>query len=418
MVGNRDVAKETALGGRVVIWEEAARDGAQGKTLMTAPTRVALARATGALFGAHGPHHVIFAAGFPSIGQDEFEIIRRLAAEVDNCTLASHGRATKHDIDLGLSSLEGAKYRRTTFFIPCSDRMAEAFGLGTREDGLRQGLDMLAYALDRSGGGAIDIALSDASRAEPEFVADAIMSLHEAGAAILKLCDTVGVLYPRQASRFYQTLFARLPKGVAVGVHNHNDLGFALANNLEAVSHGARVVASSWLGLGERTGLVPTEQLLFALGHEPEQHAERLGYSSDFWLKPPDLQGIVPIAKSVSQATNVPLTVTTPIVGPGVNSISTGTPFRSPAVFQPFDPLAVLGVPVEVILTPLANGRVINAVAAEGGFRLTPQQTTAAMLWTKSRAYRHGDAVIPRGEFFEYLRTELARESVVSNERH
>src|SRR3712207_4095198 len=116
----QDLVRETARAGKLVIWEEAARDGAQGKTLLSGPQRVALARATGALFGEDGPRHVIFAAGFPSIGRQEVEAMRQLAAEVDNCALASHGRATREDIDLGLEALKGAKYGRVTFFFPLS----------------------------------------------------------------------------------------------------------------------------------------------------------------------------------------------------------------------------------------------------------------------------------------------------------
>ncbi|MGZ5970710.1 MAG: 2-isopropylmalate synthase, partial [Polyangiales bacterium] len=112
-----DLAKTTALDGGLVIWEECARDGAQGKTLMVGDDRIAVAKQSGRLFGVHGPNHVIFAAGFPSICAEEAEIVHRLAGEVDECTLASHGRATRTDVDLGLRALRGARHARATFFI-------------------------------------------------------------------------------------------------------------------------------------------------------------------------------------------------------------------------------------------------------------------------------------------------------------
>jgi hypothetical protein len=46
----------------------------------------------------------------------------------------------------------------------------------------------------------------------------------------------------------------------------------------------------------------------------------------------------------VSEYTGVDLKVTDPIVGTGVNSISTGTPFVDTKSFQPFDPKAVLDI--------------------------------------------------------------------------
>src|SRR5262249_52808529 len=146
------VVIQTAKAGGCVIWEEVARDGAQAKTLMTAKQRIAIARATGALFGEHGPFHVIFAAGFPSISTEEQEIMRELAGEVDNCTLAHHGRARREDIDLGISVLANAKHARLTFFIPLSDKTASAMGLGTPKQALERALGILAYALDRGGG--------------------------------------------------------------------------------------------------------------------------------------------------------------------------------------------------------------------------------------------------------------------------
>lgn len=61
------MVRESARAGRIVFFEESARDGAQAKTLMSAGFRVRLAREQGAVFGADGPRHVVFAAGFPSV---------------------------------------------------------------------------------------------------------------------------------------------------------------------------------------------------------------------------------------------------------------------------------------------------------------------------------------------------------------
>ena len=410
-----DLVRQTAKGGGLVIWEESARDGAQAKTLMNAEQRVAIARATGNLFGEHGPHHVIFAAGFASISAEEVEIMRQLADQVDNCTLAHHGRARRRDIDLGISALRGAKHARLTFFIPVSAKTAATMDMKTPQGALERGLDILAYALDRGGGLPVDVALMDIVRADPGFVADATMALSSAGASVIKLCDTVGGYYPKSCERFFETLFARLSGAdVVVGVHLHTDLGFALSNNLEAIRAGARVVASSWLGIGERNGLAPTEQMLVALGLDSEMLDDRLGHEANFWLTPPDLRGVVPIAHTVSQFVGVPVRVTDAIVGTGVNSISTGTPFQDVAVFRPFDPGKVLGVAAEVKLTHLASHKVIVAVAAEGGMVLEKPDVEAAMRWVKANAYQQGSAEVPKAKFFDYLRSLGVRQTTAA----
>ncbi|MFH9728567.1 hypothetical protein ACH4M4_37320 [Streptomyces sp. NPDC017254] len=99
----------------------------------------------------------------------------------------------------------------------------------------------------------------------------------------------------------------------------------------------------------------------------------------------------------------VPLTVTTPIVGTGVGSISTGTPFVHPALFQPFDPEEVLDIPPRVVLTHLASARVVTAVATRLGHALDADRNRAAMTWVKERAYRTGRAVIDDTAFADYL---------------
>jgi isopropylmalate/homocitrate/citramalate synthase len=406
-----DLVRSTAKAGGLVIWEEAARDGAQAKTLMTAEQRVAVARATGDLFGKHGPHHVIFAAGFPAISTEEFEIMRQLADQVDNCTLAHHGRARRDDIDLGVRALGSAKYARLTFFIPVSAKTAAAMGFKEPAAALERGLDILAYALDKGSGMPVDVALVDIVHADPGAVADAAMKLTDAGASIIKLCDTVGAFYPNSCRRFFDALFARLSDDLLIGFHQHNDLGLALPNNLEAIRTGVRIVASSWLGIGERNGLAPTEQMIFALGFQPESLVDRLGCEAKFWLTPPDLHGILPIARAVSKFVGLPIRVTDAIIGTGVNSISTGTPFRDTTAFRLFDPAQVLGMTPEVTLTHLASRYVIVAVAAEGGMTLEEPAVEEAMRWVKARAYQQGRAEVSKAKFFDYLRQQGASQT-------
>ncbi|MEM9460036.1 MAG: 2-isopropylmalate synthase [Myxococcota bacterium] len=399
-----DLAKDAALDGRLVIWEECARDGAQARTLLSAEQRVEIARASGALFGSDGPRHVIFAAGFPSVCPQEFDVVRELVARVDNCTLATHGRATEADIMLGIRSLRGAAHGRVTFFVPVSSKFCSALGLGSPQRVRAFALDRLAFALDHADGLPVDVALADTARAEPEFVADLAMALGECGTSIVKLCDSAGVWYPNQCRAFVQQVLSRTQGHAVLGVHHHNDLGFAAANNLAAIELGIRIVASSWLGLGERAGLAATEQMIFSLAYEPHTLEQRLGHPADFWSSAPRLNGLVPLARRVSEALNIPRRSTDPVVGTGVNQISTGTPFRASSVVQPFDPDAALGVPRELVLTQLANRGIIAAVADELGFdSLSTDELDRLLAWVKSEAYRTGHAIVPKSRFVAHL---------------
>lgn len=84
--------------------------------------------------------------------------------------------------------------------------------------------------------------------------------------------------------------------------------------------------------------MVATEQLLFPLAHDRAKTAYVLGPDCEPWWTRPDLTRLPGIAKMVSAETGVPLTVTTPIVGTGVATISTGTPSRTRAPSSPTTP--------------------------------------------------------------------------------
>jgi len=399
----KDPILQSIHAGHLVFWEEVARDGAQAKTLLNASQRVKIARATGALFAAHGPHQVIFAAGYPAICREEFEIICQVAAEVNNCSLATHGRAKKSDIDLGIMAMQGALYGRVSFALPVSETHCQIMLHQSASKTIQYAIDLARYALDKANGIPIDVALAVASREDPAFLAEAAIALAEEGVATIKICDSIGELFPLETYRLFKQVLERVPSHVAIGTHFHNDFGLALANNLETIRLGVRLVATSWLGLGERNGLAATEQLLVALAQAPERQFERLGVKDALWLTPPDLKQLLPIAQAVSQMLTIPLKVTDPIVSPEMNQIATGAYFNEPSAFRPFDPAATLGVAPQFILSHLANHGMVSVIAARLGYALNKEQVRIAFLWVKRQAYQRNSSKIPHAEFAEYL---------------
>ncbi|MFF4324175.1 2-isopropylmalate synthase [Streptomyces sp. NPDC001568] len=399
-----DVVRASARAGRVVLWEESPRDGAQAKTLMTPDFRVRLARTQGRVFGADGPRHVVFAAGFPAVCPQEFEAVRRVAVEAEGAvSVSAVCRGTAHDVRQALDSVRGTAHARIMVVVPASEAMAGVMTHGTAEQALAGGAALVARALDTDDTVAVDVCLADASRADPLLVGEHAARLTEAGAGVVVLADTVGDQLPEDAATMFTTVRRRAGDDVVLASHLHNDLGLALANTLQALRAGIRVHASSWLGIAERSGMVATEQLLFLLAYRPERTRELLGDARDAWWTAPDLTLLPDIARMVSAETGAPLGVTTPIVGDGVGTISTGTPFVHPRLFEPYDPRELLGIEPRVILTHLASGRVIRAVAARLGHHLDAEQTRAAATWVKSRAYERGQAVVDDADFADYL---------------
>ena len=107
----------------------------------------------------------------------------------------------------------------------------------------------------------------------------ALCTAEEAGASCIVLCDTNGGCMPSEA--YHVTAEAAKRLRVQLGVHFHNDMGFAAANSLLAVEAGAAHVQGTYTGLGERCGnaslstLIPTLQLkrgLHCIGQENMKH--------------------------------------------------------------------------------------------------------------------------------------------------
>ncbi|WP_154757717.1 2-isopropylmalate synthase [Amycolatopsis pithecellobii] len=385
----------------MVLWEESARDGAQAKTLMSAAFRVSLARAQGRIFGENGPAHVVFAAGFPAICDEEFDATRRVAHEAaDAVSPAAVCRGTVDDVRQACRAVAGAPQARVMIVVPSSDEIADAMVHQPAATALATVTDLVHAARDTAPEVAVDVCFADAPRAEVGLLADRAEAVTDAGAGVIVIADTIGDLLPDQTTRLFTELRAAVSDRVVLASHLHNDLGLGVANTIAAVRSGVRVAACSWLGMAERSGMVATEQLLFLLAHR----ADQLGLPAGLWPAPPDLTPLSAIAKAVSAETGVPLSVTTPIVGTGVGTISTGTPFVRPATFQPFDP-ELVGITPTVVLTHLASDRVVHAVAQRLGHDLHRGDTAAVRRWVKTQAYQRNDAVIPDVEFAGFLST-------------
>ena len=396
---------------RFVFWEEIARDGAQAKTILTGKQRVEIARKHGQVFGEYGPDHLVFAAGFVSVGPEEVRAIEELSDNVDNCCLAVNCRSNFKEIEDSLNSVKNAKYHRIAYVLPISERMCQLMLHKTPEESLNQGIEIAKFAVDKAGGIPVDVQLAGSFDADPVFIAHAAAKLKEAGIAITHLGDTRGRLYPLEVANYMNKMLRNSASNHLYGVHFHNDLGLALANNLECIKQGINLAASSWLGLAERNGLVPTEILLFLLSYEKEKIFERLGFDGrNLFLNKPDLKLLNEITKLISEYTNVPLKVTDPLVGTGVNSISTGTPFIDTNSFQPFDSEQVLGVSKKLYVTQLANHKVIMEVAKSFGFEFTDNQVTYILEFVKKIPYQTGRAIFPDEEIkqlFERVKKEI-----------
>jgi len=119
----------------------------------------------------------------------------------------------------------------------------------------------------------------DATRTEPEYLAEVVNGCVEAGATTINLPDTVGYATPDEWRQLIAWLYERVPsmKGVNLSVHCHNDLGLATANSLVSVLAGARQVETCVNGIGERAGNASLEEVAMALRLHPEVYGVATG---------------------------------------------------------------------------------------------------------------------------------------------
>ena len=115
--------------------------------------------------------------------------------------------------------------------------------------------------------------------------------------------------------------------------------------------------------------------------------------SGDFNLKM-----IVGLAKEIAEELNIPIKTIDPIIGSGLNSISTGLPFTNPKQFQPFDPKEVLGVEQEVVVTHMASKKVISHVAKQLGFEFNYDELSRILDIIKSKPYDSRNPVFKNSE--------------------
>lgn len=112
------------------------------------------------------------------------------------------------------------------------------------------------------------VSYEDSTRASPEAVKHGLRAASGFGASAVVLCDTSGDCVPEGASRhttFAVNELAKYSSATEIGWHGHNDKGLSLANAWAAAQSGANFISGTFLGIGERTGNTPLEQMILLL---------------------------------------------------------------------------------------------------------------------------------------------------------
>ena len=208
----------------------------------------------------------IMEAGFPIASPGDFAAVQAVAEQVKGPRIAGLARCIENDITCCADAVApaGAKARIHVFLA--TSAIHRKFKLKkAKAEIIKQAVKGVSLA--RKYVDDVQFSPEDASRTEPDFLAEVCQAVVDAGATTVNIPDTVGYAVPGEFGDLIQYLFDHV-RGLdqcVVHVHCHNDLGLAVANSLAAVEHGARGIECTNNGLGERAGNCSLEEVVMAM---------------------------------------------------------------------------------------------------------------------------------------------------------
>jgi len=158
----------------------------------------------------------------------------------------------------------------------------------------------------------------DTTRAKPEDLRRLYSTAVAAGAQRVCVADTVGHATPNGARNLIRFIRGVVGEEVKVDWHGHRDRGLSVINALAAAEAGADRLHGTAVGIGERVGNAPIDQLLVNM--------RLLG-----WIDR-DLSGLSKYCSYVSEVTGVPLPDNYPVVGR--DAFRTGTGVHAAAIIK------------------------------------------------------------------------------------
>ncbi len=205
----------------------------------------------------------VIEAGFAAASPGDFDAIDKISQKVTDSTVCSLARALESDIKAAGEAVSKAEKQRIHTFIATSPIHMEHKLKMTPDEVIRRAVDAVKFA--RTFVDDVEFSLEDAGRSDMVFMKEIIDAAIEAGAGTINIPDTVGILMPHEVGSRIAELSAHIGDRAIISVHNHNDLGLAVANSLEAVVNGARQIECTINGLGERAGNAALEEIVMAL---------------------------------------------------------------------------------------------------------------------------------------------------------
>ncbi len=313
----------------------------------------------------------IIEAGFPIASNDDFEAVKAIAEKVAGPRIAGLARAMDKDVRRAWDAVKPAAKPRIHTFISTSEVHLKYQIKKTEAEVLADTRAMVSLARDLASthsGADVEFSAMDASRSEPEYLAQVLGVAVECGATTINVPDTVGYALPLEFGDLIRELFRLCPAlhDVTVSVHCHNDLGLATANSLAAVRAGATQVECAVNGIGERAGNTSLEEVVMAIKTRGDHFDAVTGV---------DTREIARTSRLVSTLTGYQIQRNKAIVGRNAFAHESGIHqagvLTEPSTFEIMQPADVGLAENDIVLGKHSGRHALRAKLAELGYHLS-----------------------------------------------
>jgi 2-isopropylmalate synthase len=331
-------------------------------------------REIAAALDAMGVH--VIETGFPVNSDAEFEAVRDVAAATD-ATTCGLARVVEADVEAAVD----AGTDMVHVFASTSDVQIEDSMHADRETVRERSVESVRRV--REAGVEAMFSPMDATRTDPDYLAEVVEAVTEAGADWINVPDTCGVATPGRFADLVR--FVREHTDARIDVHTHDDFGLAGANALAGFEAGAAQAQVSVNGIGERAGNAAFEEVVMGV--------ESL-YGVDTGI---DTTGIAAVSRLVEERADVPVPSNKPVVGDNAFSHESGihaagvienSETFEPGVMTP----GMVGARRELVLGKHTGTHAVRKRLADAGFAPTDREVREVTEHVKEHA-ADGDRV-------------------------
>ena len=316
-INMEDAKKELNIPDKINIFDTTLRDGEQSPGVaLTVDEKIRIAQKLDEL----GVDTI--EVGFPAVSEGEMESAKSIGDLGLNAKISSLARVIEKDIDAVID----CDLDYVHLFIGTSPLHRDYKLKKSKGEIINQAVKAVEYAKDH--GLTVEFSAEDATRTEMNYLREFYKSIENAGANIINVPDTVGILTPATTRPLIRTLRKKL--NIPISVHFHNDFGLAVANSIIGVEGGASQVHCTINGIGERAGNTCLEELVVGL---------KIAYGANIGV---DTTKLFNTSNFIGSITNIKLPPQKPIVGENVFTHESGIHvdgiLKNVATYEPIPP--------------------------------------------------------------------------------